>query len=299
MSNIVLEVNKLSKHYGKLKAVDEISFSFEKGEVYGILGPNGSGKTTTLAMLSEVIRPTNGSFSWFDTKYGSNQRRKIGVMLEKPNFYEYMSALDNLKIVADIRKGGHQDIDDILKKVGLFDRRNSRFKTFSLGMKQRLAIGAALLGNPDVLIFDEPTNGLDPEGIAEVRSLIKQLASQDKTIILASHLLDEVQKVCTQILVLRKGVKIFQGNVNGLPQKKKRINLRAQNMDELASILSKSESYCDFEVDGNIIRVVVNESTTTSDLNKYLFSKGIVASHLAYKKESLEENIFELLKDTK
>ncbi len=299
MSNFVLEVNKLSKNYGKLKAVDQLSFSFEKGQVYGILGPNGSGKTTTLAMISDVIRPSSGSFSWFGEKAGSNQRRRIGVMLEKPNFYEYMSALDNLKIVADIRKISYDTIDDILKQVGLYERRNSKFKTFSLGMKQRLAIGASLLGNPEVLVFDEPTNGLDPEGIADVRALIKQLASEDKTIILASHLLDEVQKVCSQILVLQKGVKIYQGDVNGVQKKTRRINVKAVDMNELTLLLEKSSDYSNFTLVGEKIQITVGESKSTSELNKYLFEHNITASHLAYRKESLEENIFELLKDKK
>jgi len=299
MEEFVLEVNGLSKNYGKLKAVDNLSFKLERGEVYGILGPNGSGKTTTLAMLINVVLPSSGSFSWLGNGAGKNIRRKIGSMLEKPNFYEYLSAVDNLKIVAEIRGVDYSEIDKVLSQVGLLERKNSKFKTYSLGMKQRLAIGAALLGNPEVLILDEPTNGLDPEGIAEVRRLIKNLASDNKTIILASHLLDEVQKVCTKMLVLKKGVKIFQGSVNGLEKDKVIIEVMADDMELLEAILSKSTDFNKFKRNNNIIQIEVDTNINKSALSTYLFENKIIVSHLAVKQESLEENIFELLKETK
>ena len=299
MADYILEVDQLSKHYGHLKAVNQLSFQFEKGKVYGILGPNGSGKTTTLAMLSDAIRPTSGGFSWFGNPAGSNQRHRLGIMLEKPNFYEYMSAIDNLKIVADIRGVDHSLIEDVLKQVGLLERGKSRFKTFSLGMKQRLAIGAVLLGNPEVLILDEPTNGLDPEGIAEVRTLIKKLASQNVTIILASHLLDEVQKVCTQMLVLKKGVKIYEGSVNGLVKDKLIIQVKADDMNTLEKLLQDNAVFNDFSMEKGQFEIKVNPQITTSELNKYLVQNQLIVSQLAYRLESLEENIFELLNETK
>ena len=299
MSDFILKVEGLSKNYGKLKAVDNLSFNLERGEVYGILGPNGSGKTTTLAMLTDVVKSSSGSFSWFDYKAGENVRRKIGSMLEKPNFYEYLSAVDNLKIVAEIRGVDYSNIDAVLQQVGLLERKNSRFKTYSLGMKQRLAIGAALLGEPEVLILDEPTNGLDPEGIAEVRNLIKNLASDNKTIILASHLLDEVQKVCTKMLVLKKGVKIFQGSVNGLEKDKVVYELMAENLDKLKDVLTKSNDFNNFNLNGDMILLEVNVNIDKSLLSKYLFENGVMVSHMAIKQESLEENIFELLKESK
>ena len=298
MEEFVLEVNGLSKNYGKLKAVDNLSFKLEKGEVYGILGPNGSGKTTTLAMLINVVLPSSGSFSWLGNGSGKNIRRKIGSMLEKPNFYEYLSAVDNLKIVAEIRGVDYSEIDIVLKQVGLLERKNSKFKTYSLGMKQRLAIGAALLGNPEVLILDEPTNGLDPEGIAEVRNLIKNLANDNKTIILASHLLDEVQKVCTKMLVLKKGVKIFQGYVNGLEKDKVTIEVMAEDMELLKNALSQSADFNNFKQNNQFIQIVVNANIDKSALSTYLFENKVIVSHLAVKQESLEENIFELLKET-
>ncbi|MCK5847508.1 MAG: ATP-binding cassette domain-containing protein, partial [Bacteroidales bacterium] len=292
-------VKNLTKKYGKLTAVNSLSFDFETGQVYGILGPNGSGKTTTLAMLSDVIRTTSGEYQWFGNKMGSNQRHRIGIMLEKPNFYEYLSGLDNLKIVADIRGVAHSEIDDILKQIGLYERRKSRFKTYSLGMKQRLAIGATILGNPEVLILDEPTNGLDPEGIAEVRNLIKDLANNNKTIILASHLLDEVQKVCTQMLVLKEGNKIYEGSAKGLDKNSQLIEIKSDNISELKTILDSSTDFTQYEDNNNGLIVDIGVNSNSAILNSYVHSKGISLSFLSQKSESLEENILELLKSTK
>lgn len=295
----VLKVDNLSKSYGSLIAVDKLSLELKSGEVYGILGPNGSGKTTTLAMLSDVVIPSFGSFSWFGTTPGTNQRRRLGVMLEKPNFYDYLSAVDNLKIIADIRGVNYSEIDNTLKKVGLFERRESRFKTFSLGMKQRLAIGATILGNPEVLVLDEPTNGLDPEGIAEVRNLIIDLSKGGKTIILASHLLDEVQKVCTQMIVLKRGVKIFQGDVNGVEKNRVVIEVKCDNISELMKTLKHSEMYSNCKLQGDLVVIDGSAKITSTELNAYLFDKKIILSHLAYKVRSLEENIFELLNESR
>lgn len=295
----VLKVDKLTKNYGNLKAVDKLSLELQSGEVYGILGPNGSGKTTTLAMLSDVVRPSSGSFSWFGTVSGSNQRRRLGVMLEKPNFYDYLSAIDNLKIIADIRGINYSEIEPTIKQIGLFERRNSRFKTFSLGMKQRLAIGATILGNPEVLVLDEPTNGLDPEGIAEVRNLIIDLYKGGKTIILASHLLDEVQKVCTQMILLKKGIKIFQGDVNATNKNQVIIEVKSDDTNLLTDALRLSDGFNNFERKGDFVLIKANNSKTSAELNSYLYNNNIVLSHLAYRVKSLEENIFELLNDVR
>jgi ABC-2 type transport system ATP-binding protein len=294
---VVLKVDSLTKDYGSFKAVDNLSFEFRSGEVYGILGPNGSGKTTTLAMLSDVVRPSSGTFSWFGTSPDTNQRKRLGVMLEKPNFYDYLNAIDNLKIVADIRGIDYSDIEPTLKQIGLFERRKSRFKTFSLGMKQRLAIGATILGDPDVLVLDEPTNGLDPEGIAEVRNLIINLAKGGKTIILASHLLDEVQKVCTQMVVLKKGVKIFQGEVNGISGQETIIEVKSDDNYALINALNSSKFYTNYSQKNDLILIKMDSDKTSTELNAYLHSKSIVVSHLAYRVKSLEENILKLLND--
>ena len=201
----ILTVENISKNYGNIKALKGVSFSVPAGCVYGILGPNGSGKTTLLGIIMNVLKATGGSYKLFDENATDAHRKKIGTLLETPNFYHYLSAVQNLKISAAIKGHGEDDIDNVLHTVDLFKRKDSPFSTFSLGMKQRLAIGAALLGDPDVLVFDEPTNGLDPVGIAEIRSLIKELSAKGKTIIMASHLLDEVEKVCTHVAILKQG----------------------------------------------------------------------------------------------
>ncbi len=293
----VLKVNGLTKTYGSLTAVNNLTFSLKRGEVYGILGPNGSGKTTTLAMLSEAIHPSSGNFLWFGENSGLNQRSKLGIMLEKPNFYDYLSAKDNLKIIADIRGVDYSEIDIVLKRIGLFERCNSRFKTYSLGMKQRLAIGAAVLGDPQVLILDEPTNGLDPEGIAEVRDLIRKMAGEEKTILLASHLLDEVQKVCTQMIVLKKGNIIYDGSVNVKANNEIIIELMAEDITALTEALKQSTDFTNFEHKKEMIFVKTAPNITTSNLNAYMQQHGILLSHLAYKKQSLEEDIFEILNE--
>ncbi len=293
----VLKVNGLTKTYGSLIAVNNLTFSLKRGEVYGILGPNGSGKTTTLAMLSEAIHPSSGNFLWFGEDSGLNQRSKLGIMLEKPNFYDYLSAKDNLKIIADIRGVDYSEIDIVLKRIGLFERRNSRFKTYSLGMKQRLAIGAAVLGDPQVLILDEPTNGLDPEGIAEVRELIRKMAGEEKTILLASHLLDEVQKVCTQMIVLKKGNIIYDGSVNVNAKNEIIIEIMAEDIAALTEVLKQSVDFTNFERKKEMIFVKTASNITTSILNAYMQQHDILLSHLAYKKQSLEEDIFEILNE--
>src|ERR1035437_9203965 len=183
----ILTVEDLSKSYGKIQALKDVSFDVPEGSVFGILGPNGSGKTTLLGTVLDVLLANAGTYSWFDGMEHSEARRRIGSLLETPNFYHYLSAFDNLEITAAIRQRGLDDRIRVLQQVGLLERKDSKFQTFSLGMKQRLAIGAALLGNPKILVLDEPTNGLDPSGIAEIRELIRKLNKDGITIIIASH----------------------------------------------------------------------------------------------------------------
>src|SRR6056300_906769 len=217
MEKTLLQLDQLSKNYGSLKAVDQLSITLKKGNIYGLLGPNGSGKSTTLWMVLNVINPSKGSFQWYEGKLTTHQAlKKIGAIIERPNFYPYMSALQNLILICKIKQCSSDCIEEQLKLVNLWDRRNSNFSTFSLGMKQRLAIAAALVNKPDLLILDEPTNGLDPEGIHQIRKLIITIAEQGTTILLASHLLDEVEKVCSHVLVLQKGTQIYFGPVTAL-----------------------------------------------------------------------------------
>src|SRR3712207_289668 len=205
----VLRLQNVSKSYGRIRALNNVSFDVPEGSVFGILGPNGRGKTTLLSIILDVLKSDAGDFLWFGHHGSPEQRRKIGSLLETPNFYHYLSAVDNLKVTQSISgRGTKEDINEILKKVKLYERRRSRFKTYSLGMKQRLAIAASLLGDPKVLVLDEPTNGLDPVGIAEIRELIIELKNSGHTIIMASHLLDEVEKVCTHVAILKAGEQI-------------------------------------------------------------------------------------------
>ncbi len=296
MTNTILKVKELSKNYGSLKAVDRLSFTVEQGMVFGILGPNGSGKTSTLGMLTTALKPLSGNFLWFGKEVTADIRRQLGILLEKPNFYDYLSAENNLKIVADIRKLDYKHIEHALKSLGLWERRKSRFKTFSLGMKQRLAIAAAILGDPQVLILDEPTNGLDPEGIAEVRNLIRQMAGQGRTIILASHLLDEVQKVCTDLLVMKSGRKIYEGKIEALSMKNKVLELGAGDNNTLLKELEKWPEIMNVSLEGEFVLTELSETCTPEKVNEYLYRKGIIVNHLITRKANLEEQVLELLR---
>lgn len=272
-----------------------MDLSIHKGEVFGLLGPNGSGKTTTLGMLLGVLKPTSGDFTWFDEAPTADSRKKIGAILETPCFYPYMTAVQNLRVVAEIKECDYANIDKVLKVVGLYERRNDSFKTFSLGMKQRLAIASALIADPPVLILDEPTNGLDPQGIVEIREIIQEIASSGKTIILASHLLDEVQRVCTHFAVLQKGKKLYQGSVEEALSDQSTIELSAENMDGLEQALNEFSDDIQVNREGGIFIIKTDADFKTSELNSYLFNKGIVTTHMAQKAGSLEKQFLKIL----
>ncbi len=291
----ILSISGITKKYGSIRAINGLNLTIEKGNVYGILGPNGSGKTTTLAILLDIIKPNNGSFKWFGEEPSYKSRQRIGATLESPVFYPYLSAINNLKIIASIKAQPYRSIKDILKLVGLYERRLGKFKTFSLGMKQRLAIGAALIGDPEVLIFDEPTNGLDPQGIAEIRELILRIASEGQTVILASHLLDEVQKTCSHVAVLRKGEKLFSGHLDELSKESDIIEVSSQNPDILLSALNEIPNIGEVNMEGNQILIKTSEQISTHELNEILIGKGIVLSHLNLRKRSLEKEVLKLL----
>lgn len=291
----ILITNALSKNYGQLQAVDKLDFEVNRGEVFGILGPNGSGKTTTLGMLLDVVNKSSGSFSWFGQTPSAESRKRIGSILEMPLFYPYLSGLNNLRIVADIKGMAYGEIPEVLERVGLTSRKNSKFKTYSLGMKQRLALAAALLGKPDVLILDEPSNGLDPQGIADIRRIILELAAQGITIILASHLLDEVQKICSHVLVLDKGKKRFAGQVTELLSETTLVELAAADNELLLNSMRQWEGACSAELKGPLVIVKLKPGYHADKLNAYAFSKDIVLHHLAAEKQSLEQHFLELL----
>lgn len=293
----ILRINKLSKRFGKIQAVDQLELVVTAGQVYGILGPNGSGKTTTLGMILDVIAPTEGSFRWFEQDDTVEARKSIGAILETPCFYPYLTAVQNLRVSAHIKKCGTENIETVLKQVSLFDRKDDKFKTYSLGMKQRLSIAAALLSNPPVLILDEPTNGLDPEGIAEVRELIKEIAASGKTIIMASHLLDEVQKVCTHFCVLRKGKKLHEGNVSETLGEINKIEIAANDTVELESIVKSFPGTLTYSKNGSSLLITMKEGSDAADLNDYCFEKGITLKKLFTHRNSLEQEFLKILRE--
>jgi ABC-type multidrug transport system ATPase subunit len=290
----VLTISGLTKHFGRIKAVNTVDLTVGKGQVFGMLGPNGSGKTTTLGMLMGVVNPTAGSFTWFGQSPTNQIRKKIGAVLEHPIFYPYLSGQKNLELNAMVKQCDPSNIPSVLDLVELSDRKDHKYKTYSLGMKQRLAIASALLNDPTVLILDEPTNGLDPMGIAEIRELIKKIAANGKTIILASHLLDEVQKVCTHFAVLKKGTLVHSGLVGdvGAGAETVEVNADAENLNELLMAFGGTASLS--HENGRML-VSLRDGFRSHDLNKYLFEKGVVASHLVTKKKSLEKQFLEIL----
>jgi len=293
----ILSIHSLSKRYGKIQAVDDLSFEVLKGQVFGLLGPNGSGKTTTLSIILDLIHQDKGSFTWFDSLPGKESRKRIGSVIESPNFFPYLSAYKNLQIVADIKDKTYDDIDRVLKLTGLYDRRNSKFKTYSFGMKQRLAIASALLSDPDVLILDEPTNGLDPQGIAQVRDLVINIANHGITIILASHLLDEVQKICTHVAVLHKGKKLFSGEVKKVLAISDSFELSSANPEILQKAISIHPMFQSSSQNGLLLQVYFKGMVEPGELNSFLFQQGIVLTHLSERKRSLEQHFLELLED--
>lgn len=293
----VLNISKLTKNFGKITAVDQLDLSIDAGQVYGILGPNGSGKTTTLGMILEVVAPSNGQFEWFGGMNNVKARQQIGAILETPCFYSYLTAVQNLNIVAHIKNCGTNNIENVLKQVNLYDRRNDKFKSYSLGMKQRLSIGAALLSNPPVLILDEPTNGLDPQGIAEVRNLIKDIAANGKTIIMASHLLDEVQKVCTHFCILRKGTKLHEGSVSDILGETNIVEIASNEMEKLSSTMSSFPGQEKIAQENGSLFIHLKEGQTSEDLNKFCFENGISLRKLLPQSKSLEQEFLKILKD--
>ncbi len=293
----ILTLNNLTKKYGSLTAVNDLSVTIEKGNVYGILGPNGSGKSTTLGIVLNVVNKTNGSFHWFDGTGSTHQAlKKVGAIIERPNFYPYMTAAQNLNLVCTIKDVPSEKVDEKLEIVGLLDRKDNKFKTFSLGMKQRLAIASALLNDPEILILDEPTNGLDPQGIHQIREIIKKIADDGTTILLASHLLDEVEKVCTHVVILRRGKSLYSGSVENMIASHGFFTLQSDDLELLTKVLKDHPSFGNIKNEGIQLIAYLKEPLSGSDLNKILFEKGIHLSYLLHRKESLEEQFLELTK---
>lgn len=292
----ILSIKNLDKKYGKVHAVNNLSFDIKKGNVYGILGPNGSGKSTTLGIVLNVVNKTSGSFSWFNGKLSTHEAlKKVGAIIERPNFYPYMTAVQNLKLICKIKGVTSDKIEEKLKIVNLYERKDSKFSTYSLGMKQRLAIASALLNDPEILILDEPTNGLDPQGIHEIRKIIKSIAKNGTTILLASHLLDEVEKVCTHVLIIRNGVKLYSGSVDNMIASNGVIEVKTDaNIETLVNVLKNYYEIASVNIEGDLVIARLENEISASQLNKHLYENGIIVSHLVKRKLSLEQQFLDL-----
>ncbi|CAM1350813.1 MULTISPECIES: ABC transporter ATP-binding protein [Tenacibaculum] len=291
----ILSIQNLDKKYGKVHAVNNLSFDIQKGTVYGILGPNGSGKSTTLGIILNVVNKTSGNFSWFNGKLSTHEAlKKVGAIIERPNFYPYMSAVQNLQLICKIKGVSYDKIEEKLKTVNLYERRNSKFKTYSLGMKQRLAIASALLNDPEILILDEPTNGLDPQGIHEIRQIIKEIAKNGTTILLASHLLDEVEKVCSHVVVIRNGVKLYSGRVDEMTASNGFFELQADNQETLKQLLENHSAIGSIKEENGVLIASLASELSASEINTFLFNKGVSLSHLVKRKPSLEQQFLDL-----
>jgi ABC-2 type transport system ATP-binding protein len=292
----ILSLKNLDKKYGSVHAVNNLSFDIKKGNIYGILGPNGSGKSTTLGIILNVVNKSSGNFSWFNGTLSTHEAlKKVGAIIERPNFYPYMTAVQNLKLICKIKEISSEIIDEKLKTVNLYERKNSKFSTFSLGMKQRLAIASALLNDPEILILDEPTNGLDPQGIHEIRQIITEIASKGTTILLASHLLDEVEKICSHVIVIRNGIKLYSGSVDEMTASKGFLELKTEKDEEkLLAALELHPSVQKVVKNQEIIIATLKDDTSATEMNTFLFGKGLFLSHLVKRKPSLEQQFLDL-----
>lgn len=291
----ILKIENLNKIFNKrIHAVNNVSFTIKKGNVYGILGPNGSGKSTTLGIVLNVVNKSSGSFQWFNNMPVNVALKKVGAIIERPNFYPYLTAKENLELVCRIKEIPFEKVEEKLTLVGLIERKNDKFKSFSLGMKQRMAIASALLNDPEILILDEPTNGLDPQGIRQIRDLIKLIASQGTTILLASHLLDEVEKVCSHVVVLQKGIIKFQGSVENIISQEGFFELMSNDLHHLKATLEKHGNFKNIVLEEGKITAYTTEPMDADVLNNYLFKESIVLTHLVKRKKSLEEQFLVL-----
>jgi ABC-2 type transport system ATP-binding protein len=290
----VLKINGLTKQYGPITALNNLDLTIEAGNIYGLLGPNGSGKTTTLGIILGILGQTSGDFEWFNGESGDKYRMRIGAILETPNFYPYLNANKNLQIIQDIKNSHDDDINQLLEMVNLAHRKKSKFRAYSLGMKQRLAIAATLIGQPDVVIFDEPTNGLDPEGIAEVRKILRRVADSGKTVIMASHLLDEVEKICSHVAIIKNGELLATGPVGAILSNDVTVEVSANDMGKLSEVIAGVEWIHSIKREGELIEFQISENHTAQEINTLVYNNNIVLNHLVSRKRKLEEEFLEI-----
>ena len=290
----VLKINNLTKDYGKLRALDHLTMEIESGNIYGLLGPNGSGKTTTLGIILGILSQSSGDFEWFSGQYGEKYRMKIGAILETPNFYPYLNAEQNLNIVQQIKHSYNDDIESLLKMVNLHHRKQSKFRAYSLGMKQRLAIAATMIGQPEVVIFDEPTNELDPEGIAEVRNILHRVADSGKTVIMASHLLDEVEKICSHVAIIKNGKMLATGPVGSILNNDITLEVASENIGQLNDLLLSLNWIHSIKSNNHLIECQMTEGHSSREINALAYNSGIILTHLVSRKRKLEEEFLQI-----
>ncbi len=293
----ILEIHQLSKSYKAIKAINKLTLSIDQGQAYGLLGPNGSGKTTTLSIITGILKQDSGGFLWFGENPSAKQRIRVGSLIETPHFYPYLNLEKNLKILCEIKKQEYTDIERVLKETMLYDRRKSKFRTLSLGMKQRLGIAAALLGDPEVLVLDEPTNGLDPEGIAEVRETVLEQVDRGKTLIIASHILSEVERICSHLAILKQGNLLASGAVKELLSKEEVIEFASSDNERLLKKLKASKLIKEIEQENGVLLALLEQNITSADINNFAFNNKITLTHLVSRKKSLEAQFLELVKE--
>ncbi len=291
----VLEVKNLQKNYGSHCALDGVSFKIEEGQVFGLLGPNGSGKTTCLGILLGALKAGEGQYTWFDNSFPKDFQKKLGSILEQPNFYPWLSGKDNLLITSAIRGANSLKISELLQYVGLGGDGNKKFSEYSYGMKQRLAMAATLIGDPKVLVLDEPANGVDAKGIADIREIIIKYSDEGKTVILASHILDEVEKVCSHVAILNNGKIIEQGSIAEVLGQSDYYEIRADNIENLQIRLQSCVGVRTVELAGERVKVTLEPGVDISAINRRLVESGLQISHLVKKNKSLESHFLELL----
>jgi ABC-2 type transport system ATP-binding protein len=294
---IVLRTAGLTKYFGTLGAVKNLNLELRKGEVFGFLGPNGAGKSTTVGMLLGLIEPTAGDIEIFGLKFKENRwsiLRRIGAIIEEPSFYPYLSGWDNLEAlsiaIGDVPK---DKIKEVLERVNLFDRSKDRYQTYSMGMKQRLGIAAALLRDPELIILDEPTNGLDPAGTKEIRDLIPQLAHENRAVFLCSHLLHEVELVCDRVAIIKKGTMIASAPVRELVTTGHVLQIKVEEPTGAAEILKGLPWIKSVKIENGYL-VVDAPKDSGSRINQVLAEKNIFASELVNRVASLEDVFLEL-----
>ncbi|MBT2291849.1 ABC transporter ATP-binding protein [Paenibacillus albidus] len=298
MSNIVLKVENLQKSFGKKKIIDNISFTVEKGDVFGFLGPNGSGKTTTIRMMLGLLKPDHGDVQIINQSVQSNfygAVSKVGALVEGPAFYEYMTAIENLEAFAAYSGNSDKQLPErLLKVVGLENRGNDKVKDYSLGMKQRLGIAQALLNEPELLILDEPTNGLDPQGIKEIREMIIDLSRQGMTIFLSSHILSEVEQICNKVTIINKGKNMISGFTKELVGISKSYDIEAVEQMSLLSTLEKINGVTVQEA-GEIVKVRLADELPPEQLLYLLIKHEVKVIRYTPVKSSLEEYFFDVV----